>query len=89
MPAPILRLRHRLFSGRSAKSGRCPSLSMEDMHPNVPRFREHFEDRGDGGTGEGDVIAHLVHVSPFSAKSVCMSMMRNTVFSGRRSPLYG
>jgi len=63
MPAPMRRLRPLFIRGRSARSGRCPSRVWKTWKPFVPHGLEDALDRLDGGAGEREIVAHLVHVT--------------------------
>ena len=63
MPAPMRRERHRLFAGRSARSGRCPSRVWKTWKPPRAHGSEHRSDRPDRRTRQRKVVAHLVDVT--------------------------
>src|SRR5882672_8045615 len=68
MPAPMRRERQRLFAGRSARSGRCPSRVCKDMEALAAHYNEHSCDRFDRRAGKTEIISHAVDIAADSAK---------------------
>src|SRR5262245_52947481 len=67
MPAPMRRERQRLFSGRSARSGRWPSR-VEDVKALLPHGGEQPLDRLDRRARERKIVAHLVDIAADAAE---------------------
>ena len=63
IPAPMRRDRQRLFAGRSARSGRCPSRVWKTWKPSAAHCREHRRDRLDRRAGKGQIVSHAVDIA--------------------------